>query len=91
MEELQRDLGRLEGKVDGVIVTLATVAADIKADRTAHEIKLEALANADDETNQRVERVEKKLYWFSGAAAAAGYLFAQFGHLLGIGGPPTSG
>jgi hypothetical protein len=61
-EELHRAVGRIEGKLDTVIESLA--ARNARDD--AH----------DASVNKRLTAVEKKQAWYSGAAAAVGAIVA---------------
>lgn len=61
-EELHRAVGRIEGKLDTVIESLAT--------RNARDDAHDAVVD------KRVGAVEKKQAWYSGAAAAVGAIVA---------------
>lgn len=63
-EEVQRALGRIEGKMDALLLTLQQHIKDDERQFDAIEI--------------RMSRVERKIYWFSGAWAAAGAMVAYF-------------
>lgn len=58
--ELQRALGRVEGKLDQALSAFAEQAK-------SHSTQFAAL-------DRRVGSVEKKVWWFSGFAALAGYI-----------------
>lgn len=61
--ELQRALGRIEGQLTGLDMS-------IKASLAAHKEDYAAL-------NLRLNKVENRQYWFSGLAAAAGFVAAK--------------
>jgi hypothetical protein len=69
--ELQRDLGRVEGKIDGITATLAVIQAD----------KVRCYTDRGD-LGERINKVQNKQYWFAGLAAAAGIVIGKFGSLL---------
>lgn len=79
--ELQRDLGRLEGKVDASNGLILSLVADFKADRARTDDKIDTLTD-------RVTTTEKKVYWFSGIGAAVAWFAATY---LPFGGIVTSG
>jgi hypothetical protein len=63
-EELQRSLGRVEGKIDGILTGLEKHFRD----------DLDNFATIE----ARVGKVERKIYWFSGAWAVIGALAYHF-------------
>jgi hypothetical protein len=63
-EELHRAVGRIEGQLATVIDMLGTRNARDEAH--------------DERVNKRVAAVEKKLAWYSGAAATVGAVVAYF-------------
>lgn len=63
--ELQRSLGRVEGKLDALIDAT-----------TAHETRREERFNG---VEQRIRKVEARQHWYSGAAAAIGALLGVVG------------
>lgn len=63
MEELQRALGNVEGKLDGVVSALTTLNLTLAARHIDMDKRLEM---ADD----RINSVENKLYWMTGVGAA---------------------
>lgn len=58
---IQRTLGRIEGKLDGILAT-----------QTAHSLRA-------NDVEKRVQAVETKLNWYSGAVAAFAGLITFFG------------
>ncbi len=77
--ELQRDLGRLEGKVDAASGLITSLVADFKEDRARTDSAISALTD-------RVTSTEKKVYWFSGIGAAIAWFAATY---LPLGGGVT--
>ena len=66
-DEIQRALGRVEGKLDSLIATMKDHLADDSRNFA--------------EVNARIGRVERKVYWFPGAWAAVGAaVAAMFRH-----------
>jgi hypothetical protein len=63
-QELHRALGRIEGQLATVIEMVGTRNARDDA--------------RDERVNKRVAAVEKKLAWYSGAAATVGAVVAYF-------------
>lgn len=80
---IQRDLGRLEGKVDSLLtsvtsLTQALVRSDAERDNLAREVQ--TLERRQDEERNKLERkqgeelaaVKAKLYYIAGGIAAGG-------------------
>ena len=63
MEELQRALGVVEGKLDGVVSSIATLSTTLAARELATDKRR-------DEAHDRINQVERKLYWMTGVGAA---------------------
>lgn len=57
-DEIQRAVGRIEGKLDSLLETMKAHVAD--DDRNFADV------------NARIGKIEKKVYWFTGAWAAVG-------------------
>jgi len=62
--EIQHSLGRVEGKLDSLIAEIKTHSEDDKANFT----------NLDT----RIQKVEKKIYYASGFAAATAFIAQHF-------------
>ncbi|MCL8384164.1 hypothetical protein [Xanthobacter aminoxidans] len=61
---LQRDLGRLEGKVDAIQKSATNIETNLQALEEAHNMRLAAL--------------EKRQWYITGAAAAAAWIASSF-------------
>lgn len=61
-DEVQRTLGRVESKLDALVETMIRHLDDDKENFAS--------------VKGRVSKMEKKIYWFSGAWAAAGAIAA---------------
>lgn len=68
--ELQRDLGRVEGKIDGILAAVTSI-------HNTHVILDGRISEVDKRLSERVSKVENRQYWFSGLAAAAGFVAAK--------------
>ena len=80
---LQRDLGRLEGKVDAVQSAISNVVAsllraDSDREKLAHEVRqvesaaAKAMAELREDFDKTHSDLKSKLYWFGGLSAAGG-------------------
>ena len=80
---LQRDLGRLEGKLDSVVTSLAAMGAtllraDAERENLSREVrKIEAdavksMADLRESFEKTHGDLKSKLYWFGGLSAAGG-------------------
>lgn len=81
--EIQRDLGRLEGKVDALLGSVSSLAqalvrSDAERDHLAGEVMaLErkhgaAISTLKDTQSEELSKVKAKLYYIAGAIAAGG-------------------
>lgn len=80
-ESIQRDLGRVEGKLDSVIVTLSDISGKLTARQDRIDDKI-------DKVNQRITDVDSKHtrqgYFRAGIAASAVFLLANAPAWLGL-------
>lgn len=89
--DLHRDLGRLEGKIDGIqssIIAMGIENRNLRDTITAVDNKIDL---KHDEVQGRITRVQNRQYWMSGAAAGLGAVFGALFQKVGsflFGGPP---
>lgn len=67
---IDRDLGRVEGKIDGMAVSIAGIAAGLIERDKATDMRF---VGVDD----RIDRVEQRQYWMTGAAAAVVFIITR--------------
>lgn len=75
--KVHRSLGQLEGKLEGAVATITA-----STERLEDELKD---ARKDRQAvHARISKVENKLHWYSGAAAAMGALVVYWENVKGI-------
>jgi seryl-tRNA synthetase len=81
--DIQRDIGRLEGKVDSILtaiqnMTAGMVRADAERDNLARNMQvvehkaMEAMKDLREDFQRNHSDLKSKLYWLGGAASAGG-------------------
>lgn len=68
--EIHRALGRLEGKMDAILTTIADAAVTSASRHKEYHEKHE-------EHDTRLRKVENKLNWYAGAGVVAGFVGTQ--------------
>lgn len=66
--DVKRDLGRVEGKVDGILAGIIAIQTDNIY-----------CANERHKLGEKINDVKNRQYWFSGAVAGVSFLAAKLG------------
>ena len=74
-QSIQRDLGRIEGKIDQFIRQMGIQDDRFSAQMAAQDVR-------HDRLEKRVRTVENRQHWYAGAAAAVGAAGSWLGHRL---------